>query len=199
MTTTATTATKSRLHTMYMEQVAPKLMKEFGLTNINQVPVIEKVIVNTGVGKQLENQKLKPEIRDTVYDTYRKITGQKAVMTIAKKSVSNFKVREGAPSGFMVTLRRDKMWSFLDRLMNLAIPRIKDFRGVNDRSFDKGGSWSFGLSEQAVWPEINMASVTFFHGMNITIVFRNSDPKMSRFALAELGMPFEKPEDRKKK
>ena len=91
----------------------------------------------------------------------------------------------------MVTLRRDKMWSFLDRLMNLAIPRIKDFRGVNDRSFDKGGSWSFGLSEQAVWPEINMASVTFFHGMNITIVFRNSDPKMSRFALAELGMPFE--------
>ena len=194
-----TTATKSRLHTMYMEQVAPKLMKEFGLTNINQVPVIEKVIVNTGVGKQLENQKLKTEIRDTVYDTYRKITGQKAVMTIAKKSVSNFKVREGAPSGFMVTLRRDKMWSFLDRLMNLAIPRIKDFRGVNDRSFDKGGSWSFGLSEQAVWPEINMASVTFFHGMNITIVFRNSDPKMSRFALAELGMPFEKPEDRKKK
>ena len=194
-----TTATKSRLHTMYMEQVAPKIMKEFGLTNINQVPVIEKVIVNTGVGKQLENQKLKPEIRDTVYDTYRKITGQKAVMTIAKKSVSNFKVREGAPSGFMVTLRRDKMWSFLDRLMNLAIPRIKDFRGVNDRSFDKGGSWSFGLSEQAVWPEINMASVTFFHGMNITIVFRNSDPKMSRFALAELGMPFEKPDDRKKK
>ena len=194
-----TTATKSRLHTMYMEQVAPKLMTEFGLTNINQVPVIEKVIVNTGVGKQLENQKLKPEIRDTVYDTYRKITGQKAVMTIAKKSVSNFKVREGAPSGFMVTLRRDKMWSFLDRLMNLAIPRIKDFRGVSDRSFDKGGSWSFGLSEQAVWPEINMASVTFFHGMNITIVFRNSDPKMSRFALAELGMPFEKPEDRKKK
>ena len=194
-----TTATKSRLHTMYMEQVAPKLMKEFGLTNINQVPVIEKVIVNTGVGKQLENQKLKPEIRDTVYDTYRKITGQKAVMTIAKKSVSNFKVREGAPSGFMVTLRRDKMWSFLDRLMNLAIPRIKDFRGVSDRSFDKGGSWSFGLSEQTVWPEINMASVTFFHGMNITIVFRNSDPKMSRFALAELGMPFEKPEDRKKK
>ena len=194
-----TTATKSRLHTMYMEQVAPKLMKEFGLTNINQVPVIEKVIVNTGVGKQLENQKLKPEIRDTVYDTYRKITGQKAVMTIAKKSVSNFKVREGAPSGFMVTLRRDKMWSFLDRLMNLAIPRIKDFRGVSDRSFDKGGSWSFGLSEQAVWPEINMASVTFFHGMNITIVFRNSDPKMSRFALAELGMPFENPEDRKKK
>jgi large subunit ribosomal protein L5 len=191
-----TTKTKSRLQAMYMEQVAPKLMKEFGLKNVNQVPRIQKVIVNTGVGKQLENQKLKPEIRDTIIATYRSISGQKPVMTIAKKSVSNFKVREGAPSGFMVTLRRDRMWSFLDRMMNLAIPRIKDFRGVSDRSFDKGGSWSFGLNEQAVWPEINMASVNFTHGMNVTIVFSNSDPKMSRFALAELGMPFEKPEDR---
>ncbi len=196
---TQTDSNLSRLQKVYKEQVAPKLMKEFGLTNVNQVPVIEKVIVNTGVGKQLENQKLKPEIRDTVIDTYRRITGQKPVMTLAKKSVSNFKVREGAPSGFMVTLRRDRMWSFLDRMMNLAIPRIKDFRGVSDRSFDKGGSWSFGLSEQAVWPEINMASVNFSHGMNVTVVFRNSNPKMSRFALAELGMPFEKPEDRKKK
>ena len=196
---TTTDSNLARLQKVYKEQVAPKLMKEFGLTNVNQVPVIEKVIVNTGVGKQLENQKLKPEIRDTVIDTYRRITGQKPVMTLAKKSVSNFKVREGAPSGFMVTLRRDRMWSFLDRMMNLAIPRIKDFRGVSDRSFDKGGSWSFGLSEQAVWPEINMASVNFSHGMNVTVVFRNSNPKMSRFALAELGMPFEKPEDRKKK
>jgi large subunit ribosomal protein L5 len=196
---TQTDSNLARLQKVYKEQVAPKLMKEFGLTNVNQVPVIEKVIVNTGVGKQLENQKLKPEIRDTVIDTYRRITGQKPVMTLAKKSVSNFKVREGAPSGFMVTLRRDRMWSFLDRMMNLAIPRIKDFRGVSDRSFDKGGSWSFGLSEQAVWPEINMASVNFSHGMNVTVVFRNSNPKMSRFALAELGMPFEKPEDRKKK
>ena len=196
---TQTATNVARLQKVYKEQVAPKLMKEFGLTNVNQVPVIEKVIVNTGVGKQLENQKLKPEIRDTVIDTYRRITGQKPVMTLAKKSVSNFKVREGAPSGFMVTLRRDRMWSFLDRMMNLAIPRIKDFRGVSDRSFDKGGSWSFGLSEQAVWPEINMASVNFSHGMNVTVVFRNSNPKMSRFALAELGMPFEKPVDRKKK
>ena len=194
-----TTTSKPRLQQIYMEQVSPKLMKEFGLPNINGVPKIEKVIVNAGIGKYLENQKLKPEIRDTVIDTFVKITGQRPVMTLAKKSVSNFKVREGAPSGFVVTLRRDRMWSFLDRLMNLAIPRIKDFRGVSDRSFDKGGSWSFGLTEQAVWPEINMANVNFSHGMNITIVFSNSDPKKSRFALAELGMPFEKPEDRRKK
>lgn len=196
---TATAKNTIRLQQHYREQVAPKIMQEFGLTNINQVPVIEKVIVNTGVVKVLENQKLKPEIRDTVVDTYVRITGQRPIMRIAKKSVSNFKVREGAPSGFMVTLRRERMWSFLDRLMNLAIPRIKDFRGVNDRSFDKGGSWSFGLNEQAVWPEINMANVNFSHGMNITIVFRKSDPKKSRFALAELGMPFQKPEDRRKK
>jgi len=196
--TTAATASP-RLQTLYKEQVAPKLMKEFGLTNVNQVPVIDKIIVNTGVGKQLENQKLKPEIRDTVIDTYRRITGQKPVMTLAKKSVSNFKVREGAPSGFMVTLRRDRMWGFMDRMINLAIPRIKDFRGVSDRSFDKGGSWSFGLSEQAVWPEINMANATITHGMHITFVFENSNPKMSRFVLAELGMPFVKPEERKKK
>jgi large subunit ribosomal protein L5 len=196
---TQTDSNLSRLQKVYKEQVAPKLMQEFGLTNVNQVPVIEKVIVNTGVGKQLENQKLKPEIRDTVIDTYRRITGQKPVMTLAKKSVSNFKVREGAPSGFMVTLRRDRMWHFMDRLINLAIPRIKDFRGVKDRSFDKGGSYSMGLTEQAVWPEINMANATITHGMHITFVFENSDPKMSRYVLAELGMPFVKPEDRKKK
>ena len=188
-----------RLQKSYREQVVPKVMKEFGLKNPNQVPKVAKIIVSTGVGKRLENQKLKPEHREAVVDTYRKITGQNPIMIKAKKAVSNFKVREGSPSAFMVTLRRDRMWGFLDRLINLAIPRIKDFRGVSDRSFDKGGSWSFGLSEQAVWPEINMASVNFTHGMNVTIVFRNSDPKKSRFALAELGMPFEKPEDRKKK
>ncbi|MFM9170286.1 MAG: 50S ribosomal protein L5, partial [Phycisphaerales bacterium] len=130
-------------------------------------------------------------------DTYRKITGQNQLMNLAKNSVSNFKVREGEPSGFKVTQRRERMWSFLDRLFNLAIPRIKDFRGVPDKAFDKDGNYSFGLTEQAVWPEINMASVNFSHGMNVTIVFSNSNPKMSRFALAELGMPFEKPEDRK--
>jgi large subunit ribosomal protein L5 len=195
----ATAKQSPRLQQHFKTEVAPKLMKEFGLTNVNQMPVIEKIIVNSGVGKALENQKLKPEIRDTIIDTYVKITGQRPVMRLAKKSVSNFKVREGAPSGFMVTLRREQMWSFLDRLVNLAIPRIKDFRGVNDRSFDKGGSWSFGLNEQAVWPEINMANVNYTHGMNITIVFRKSDPKMSRYALAELGMPFVKPEDRKKR
>jgi large subunit ribosomal protein L5 len=120
-------------------------------------------------------------------------------MIKAKKVVSNFKVREGSPSAFMVTLRRDRMWGFLDRLINLAIPRIKDFRGVSDKSFDRGGSWAMGLTEQAVWPEINMANVNFSHGMHVNIVFENSDPKMSRFVLAELGMPFVRPEENSKK
>ncbi|MBM4007044.1 MAG: 50S ribosomal protein L5 [Planctomycetes bacterium] len=188
-----------RLQKSFREQVVPKVMKEFGLKNPNQVPKVAKIIVSTGVGKRLENQKLKPEHREAVVDTYRKITGQNPIMIKAKKAVSNFKVREGSPSAFMVTLRRDRMWGFLDRLINLAIPRIKDFRGVSDKSFDRGGSWAMGLTEQAVWPEINMANVTFSHGMHVNVVFENSDPKMSRFVLAELGMPFMQPEEKQVK
>jgi len=188
-----------RLQKTFREEVIPKVMKEFGLKNPNQVPKVAKIIVSTGVGKRLENQKLKPEHREAVVDTYRKITGQNPIMIKAKKAVSNFKVREGSPSAFMVTLRRDRMWGFLDRLINLAIPRIKDFRGVSDRSFDHGGSWAMGLTEQAVWPEINMANVTFTHGMNINIVFDGSDPKKSRYILAELGMPFVRHEGASKK
>jgi len=186
-----------RLQQIYREQVIPKVLTEFGLKNLNQAPKVAKIIISTGVGKRLENQKLKPEHRDAVVDTYRKITGQNPIMIKAKKAVSNFKVREGSPSAFMVTLRSDRMWSFLDRLINLAIPRIKDFRGVNDKSFDGGGNWAMGLTEQAVWPEINMANVNFSHGMHVNIVFENSDPKMSRFLLGELGMPFVRPENKK--
>lgn len=188
-----------RLQKSFREEVIPKVLKEFGLKNAHQVPKVAKVIVSTGVGKRLENQKLKPEHREAVIDTYRKITGQNPIMIKAKKAVSNFKVREGSPSAFMVTLRRDRMWGFLDRLINIAIPRIKDFRGVSDKSFDRGGSWAMGLTEQAVWPEINMANVNFSHGMHVNIVFENSDPKMSRFVLAELGMPFVRPEENSKK
>ena len=184
------TATAPRLKTVFDSEVGPKALKEFGLGNVHELPRIAKVVINVGVGKQLENQKLKPEYRDTVISTLSTITGQKPVMVAAKKAVSNFKVREGAPSAFMVTLRRERMWSFLDRLFNLAIPRIKDFRGVPDKAFDKDGNYSFGLTEQAVGPEINMADVTFTHGMNINIVFDGSDPKKSRYILAELGMPF---------
>ncbi len=183
-----------RLQKLYQDTVMAKVMKEFGLKNVHQAPKIVKVVVNCGVGRFLENQKLKPEIRDTVVSTLSTITGQRPIMINARKSVANFKVRAGAPSAFMVTLRRDRMWHFLDRLMNLAIPRIKDFRGVRDDSFDKAGNYSMGLTEQAVWPEINMANVTFNHGMHINVVFENSTPEMSKFVLRELGMPFVRPE-----
>jgi large subunit ribosomal protein L5 len=116
-------------------------------------------------------------------------------MLMAKKSVANFKVREGAPSAFMVTMRGDHMWHFLDRLISLAIPRIKDFRGLKDTAFDKAGNYSMGLTEQAVWPEINMAEVHFTHGMNINIVFENSTTELSKYVLKELGMPFVRDEE----
>ena len=183
-------ATKSRLQQKYLDEVAPKVREKFALTNVNAQPVLEKVIITVGVGKVLENQKLKPDVRDTVISTLTTISGQKPLMVPAKKSVSNFKVREGAPSAFMVTMRRERMWNFLDRLINLATPRIKDFRGLSRKSFDQGGNYGMGLTEQAVWPEINMATVTFNHGMNINLVIGNSDPAKSLFMLEELGMPF---------
>lgn len=184
-----------RLKALYKDEVSTKTLAEFGLVNRHQLPKVEKVIVNCGIGRFLENQKLKPEIRDTVLDTLTTITGQRPIMVLARKSVSNFKVREGAPSAIMVTLRGDRMWHFLDRLINLAIPRIKDFRGVRDDAFDQAGSYGMGLTEQAVWPEINMARVNFTHGMNINICFRNSDPAKSLFVLKELGMPFVRKEE----
>jgi large subunit ribosomal protein L5 len=184
-----------RLAKLYQETVAPKTAERFELRNVHQRPRLIKIVVNCGVGRFQENQKLKPEVRDTVTETLTTITGQRPVVVLAKKSVSNFKVREGAPSGFVVTLRRDRMWHFLERLVNLTIPRIRDFRGLKDTSFDPAGNYSMGLGEQAVWPEINMSRVTFTHGMNINMVFENSTPAMSKFVLSELGMPFVRHED----
>lgn len=191
----ADTRSIPRLQATYLETVAPALRKEFSLENPNQLPHIHKVLVNCAIGRYLENQKLKADIKDTVESTLNTITGQRPIMVLAKRSVANFKVREGAPSAFMVTLRRDRMWHFIDRLINLAIPRIKDFRGLKDTSFDNAGNYSMGLTEQAVWPEINMAHVTFNHGMNINICFEQSNAEMSRYALAALGMPFVRKEE----
>jgi large subunit ribosomal protein L5 len=184
--------TKPNLQQKFENEVAASVREKFGIGNANAQPKLDKIIVNVGVGKALENQKLKPDVRDTVISTLTTITGQKPVMVLAKKSVSNFKVREGAPSAFMVTIRRERMWTFLDRLINLATPRIKDFRGLSRKSFDQGGSYGMGLTEQAVWPEINMATVSYTHGMNINLIFRDSDPEKSLFLLEGLGMPFKK-------
>ena len=189
------TIDKPRLEKLYADEVQAKILKEFNLSNVSIAPKPTKITVNEGIGRFLDNQKLKPEIKDTVISTLTKITGQKPIMLMAKKSVANFKVREGAPSAFMVTIRRDKMWHFLDRLISLAIPRVKDFRGLKDTAFDKAGNYSLGITEQAVWPEINMAEVHFQHGMNINLVFENSTPEKSKFVLAQLGMPFVRDEE----
>ena len=188
----------ARLQQMFEENVAPKLASEKGLANPLSQPRIVKAVVNVGVGRLLENQKLKQDHAEVITDTLTVISGQKPIMIKAKKSVSNFKVREGAPSAFMVTMRRYRMWSFLDRLMNLAMPRIKDFRGVSPKSFDASGSYSFGLTEQAVFPEVDMTKSSFIHGMHINIVFARSNPELSHFVLSELGFPFAKSESSKK-
>ena len=189
------TIDKPRLETLYSDEVKASIIKEFNLANVSLAPKLAKITVNIGIGRFLDNQKLKPEIKETVIATLTQITGQKPIMILAKKSVANFKVREGAPSAFMVTMRGEKMWYFLDRLISLAIPRIKDFRGLKDTSFDQAGNYSFGVTEQAVWPEINMAEVHFTHGMNINLVFENSTPELSKAVLTQLGMPFVRDEE----
>ncbi len=192
--TAAPTSHKTAIQEKFENEVLPKVKEKFGITNPMALPRIDKVVINTGMGKQLENNKLKPEIRDTILSTLSTVSGQKAVLILSRKSVANFKVREGATASAMVTLRRDRMWSLLSRLIHLAIPRVKDFRGLKDTSFDKQGNYSFGFSEQAVFPEIDMGKVNFNHGMHINISFRNSTPAISRFVLAELGWPFKREE-----
>ena len=185
-----------RLKERYQGPVAQKLQEQFAIKNPMALPKLEKVIVNVGLGKSIEGTKLNPKAKDQTLSDLAVITGQKAVMKIAKKSVSNFKLRAGFEVGAMVTLRGAQMWEFVDRLISLAIPRIKDFRGLNPKSFDGRGNYSFGVTEQGIFPEVNMAEAQFTHGMHITFVFRNSTDDKSRVALQEMGMPFSKPEDR---
>ena len=186
-----------RLKAQYDEQVRASIAKEFGITNVNAMPKLDKITLNVNVGRHIDGTKVPSNVREAVKHTLVTITGQKPVSILAKKSVSNFKVREGYETAFKVTLRREMMWHFMDRLINIAAPRVKDFRGLNDKAFDRQGSYSMGLTEQGVFPEINMAEQSFTHGMNINFSFSNSDPKLSRFVLAELGMPFKKPEKKK--
>jgi large subunit ribosomal protein L5 len=185
-----------RLQTRYKQHVRQVLTEKHGVKNPMQQPRLEKIVINVNMGRHLEGTKIPANVRTTVLDTIMKIAGQKPVVTLAKKSVSNFKVREGLETAAMVTLRRDRMWHFLDRLVNLACPRIKDFRGLNPNGFDPQGNYAMGLTEQGVFPEINMADVTFTHGMNINFVFSRSTPDLSRAVLSELGFPFRKPEEK---
>jgi len=193
-TEAAVKAVPPRLRTRYEHEIAPQMAERFGLSNPMDRPRLEKIVLNVNMGRYLEGNKIPANIKEQTLQTLQSVSGQKPVVVKAKKSVSNFKVREGADSAARVTLRRERMWHFLDRLINLVTPRIKDFRGLSDKAFDQGGSYSMGLNEQAVFPEIDMGRATHVHGMNINIVLANSNPELSRFVLEELGMPFRRPE-----
>ena len=188
--------TTPRIKQKYVAEVAPKVKEAFGITNPMALPRLDKIVVQVGMGKSLEGTKLNVKHKEQVLKDLTVITGQKPVITIAKKSVANFKVRAGYENGARVTLRGDRMWEFLDRLINLAIPRIKDFRGVSAKSFDGRGNYAMGVTEQGIFPEVDMAEAVFIHGMNIAIVFKNSSNEKSLFVLKEMGMPFQKPEDK---
>ena len=183
-----------RMKEKYVSDVATSLAERFAITNRLALPRLEKIVLSVGLGHQLEGTKLDAVAKEQVIKDLAVITGQRPVVTRAKKSVSNFKVRRGYEDGAMVTLRGDRMWEFFDRLVSMAIPRIKDFRGLSATSFDGQGNYSFGVTEQAVFPEVNMSEAKFTHGMNVTFVVRNSDREKSRQFLQEMGMPFATPE-----
>jgi large subunit ribosomal protein L5 len=176
----------SRLRDRYTKDVAPALQKEFGYKNVMAIPKIEKVVVNMGLGEATQNAK----IVDTGADEVMRITGQKPVVRRAKKSIAQFKVRQGMPIGTMVTLRGDRMWEFLDRLISIALPRVRDFRGVSPRGFDGRGNYTLGLKDQLLFPEIDYMKVDKARGMNISVVTTAKTDEESRKLLQLLGMPF---------
>ena len=197
--TTATTQPAPptpRLKQRYTDQIVGSLESDLSIQNRLAVPRLEKIVINVGMGHQLEGTKLNAKAREQVLQDLGLITGQKPVVVKAKKSVANFKVRKGYESAIMVTLRGNRMWEFLDRLINIAIPRIKDFRGLPDKSFDKAGNYSFGIQEQGVFPEVDMANAQYTHGMHINMVISNSDAEKSRRLLRELGMPLQTGEEK---
>ena len=186
-----------RMKEKFFGPVAEKLKAEAQISNPMAMPKIEKIIVNVGMGRQIEGTKLNARAKEQVVKDLALITGQQPIMTKARKSVANFKVRTGYENGAMVTLRGERMWEFFDRLVSLAIPRIKDFRGFSPKSFDGRGSYSFGLTEQGIFPEVDMANAQHTFGMHITVVFKNSTNELSRLAMTELGFPFTKPKKQK--
>jgi large subunit ribosomal protein L5 len=176
------------LQERYREEVAPALYKELNLENVMQVPRISKVVVNIGVGEALDNAKaLDAAVGDLI-----KITGQKPVITKARKSIANFKLREGRAIGVKVTLRGERMWSFLDRLLNIALPRVRDFRGISPEAFDGRGNYTLGLTEQLVFPEIEYDKIDKLRGLEVSIVTTARNDDQARKMLQMLGMPFRK-------
>jgi large subunit ribosomal protein L5 len=179
----------TRLKEKYQKEVVPALTKEFGYKNVMAVPRIRKVVVNMGLGEATANAKL----IDTGADELARITGQKPVTRRSKKSIAAFKVRKGMPIGTMVTLRGERMWEFLDRLMNIALPRVRDFKGVSPRGFDGRGNYTLGLRDQIIFPEIDYMKVDKARGMNVSVVTSARTDEEARKLLQFIGMPFRQP------
>lgn len=175
-----------RLKTLYLDKIVPKLMDEFQYTNIHQVPKLVKVTVNRGLGEASQNAKA----LESSISEFATITGQKPVVTRAKKAIAGFKIRQGMPVGVMVTLRSGRMYDFLDRLINLSLPRIRDFRGISPKSFDGRGNYTLGLREQLIFPEIDYDSIDQIRGMDISIITTANTDEEGRALLREMGMPF---------
>lgn len=175
-----------RLHGYYKATVVPKLQQQFGLANLHQVPALTKIVINVGLGEAIKQ----PKLLDSVVEELALITGQRPVRKKAKKSIANFGLREGQEIGAAVTLRGARMWEFLDRFINSALPRVRDFRGLGTRSFDGRGNYSVGIKEQMIFPEINYDMVEQIHGMDITFVTTTDKDDQSFALLRELGMPF---------
>jgi large subunit ribosomal protein L5 len=175
-----------RLKKKYKEEVVPQLMKEFGLENVMQVPKLDRIVINMGLGEAVQNAKLV----EAATEELTAITGRKPVVTRAKKSIASFKLREGLPIGVMVTLRREQMYEFMDRLVSLALPRTRDFKGVSPKAFDGRGNYTLGIREQIIFPEINYDKIERIKGMNVTFVTTAQTDEQGRALLRSLGMPF---------
>jgi len=175
-----------RLKEHYQKVVGPKLKEEFGIKNTHDIPRLEKIVLNVGLGQAIQN----PKALEAAQEELRQVTGQHAVITTAKKAISNFKLRSGMRIGCRVTLRRERMWEFLDRLISIAIPRIRDFRGLPTKGFDGRGNYTMGVREQVIFPEVDYDKIEQIHGMDITFVTTTNKDDQAFALLRELGMPF---------
>ena len=184
----ASANTAPRLRAAYTGNLVPELEKELGLKNVHQLPKLDKIVVNIGLGRAKDDKKIIEAARNTLT----KITGQAPVETIAKKSIAGFKLREGNMIGLKVTLRGDKMYEFADRLINIVLPRLRDFHGVPAKAFDKSGNYSLGLTDQSVFPELSFDETTTSHGLQVVFVINAHEPAHAKALLEKFGMPFEK-------
>jgi large subunit ribosomal protein L5 len=187
-TTTKTVSAQARLRAQYNETLASELQAELGLKNVHQIPKLEKIVVNIGLGKAKDDKR----IMEIATNTLRKITGQAPIETVAKNSIAGFKLREGNKIGLKVTLRGDRMYEFLDRIITIVLPRLRDFHGVSAKAFDKQGNYSLGFTDQSVFPELSFEETTTPHGMQFIFVINAEEQAHSRALLEKFGMPFEK-------